>query len=431
MQNSTGYSRPGPRTLLSAALTAWLAIHHVPPASAAVDLVEVVTGLTQPVAVANAGDGSGRLFVLERAGRVRIVDAGGDLLPTPFLDVDADVLSNFSERGLLGLAFHPDYASNGRFYVYYTVDAGPGDPLSDGDSVLEEVTVSADPDVADPTTRRVVLTVAQPDWNHNGGQLAFGPDGYLYLALGDGGGGGDTYGNGQNRASLLGAILRLDVDGDDFPADDGRNYAIPPDNPFVSDPAGADEIWAWGLRNPWRFSFDRCTGDMFIGDVGQNVYEEIDLQRAGTPGGVNWGWNQCEGMHPYAGSGAICGTDADGFEPPILEYTHGGSPFRCSVTGGYRYRGTLQPELAGRYLYGDYCAGTIWAAAEGTDGSWSASVVSQSGVDISAFGEGEDGELYLAAYDTGRIYHVVDTVDAVFVDGLECGLSAWNEVVTQ
>ncbi len=426
MQKATSPSSQAQVSVATAVLAASLSLHPAPPVSAAVDLVEVTGGLSQPVAVANAGDGSGRLFVLERAGRVRIVDAGGSLLPTPFLDIDADVLSNFSERGLLGIAFHPDYAVNGRFFVYYTVDAGAGDPLDDGDSVLEELTVSADPDLADPASRRVILTAAQPDWNHNGGQLAFGPDGYLYLALGDGGGSGDTYGNGQNRASLLGAILRLDVDGDDFPGDDSRNYAIPPDNPFVSDPTGADEIWSWGLRNPWRFSFDRCTGDMFIGDVGQNVYEEIDLQRAGTLGGVNWGWNECEGMHPFAGSGAICGTDADGFAPPILEYTHGGSPFRCSVTGGYRYRGNLQPELAGLYLYGDYCAGTVWAAAEAPDGTWSESVLVQGGPDISAFGEGEDGELYLAGYDTGRIYHIVDTVDGLFVDGLECGLSAWS-----
>lgn len=405
----------------------------VPTAAAAVIPVEFAAGLTAPIGIVNPGDGSGRLFVLERSGTVRIVTADGTLLPTPFLDLTADVLDNYSERGLLGIAFHPDYSNNGRFYVYYTVDvpAGGGGILEDGDSVFEEVTVSAaDPNVADPASRRVILTAAQPAWNHNGGQLAFGPDGYLYIGLGDGGGGGDTYGNGQNRATILATILRIDVDGDDFPADPDRNYAIPADNPFVGDPAGADEIWAWGLRNPWRFSFDRCTGDLFIGDVGQNLFEEIDLQRAGTPGGVNWGWNECEALHPYGGSGAICDSDAGGFAPPIHEYAHNVSPFGCSVTGGYRYRGSRQPELDGVYVFSDYCAGRIWGASENSDTSWSVATLFDAGFDVTTFGEDEAGEVYVAAYNTGRIYRLEDTSDTVFFDGFECATTgAWSAAV--
>ena len=259
------------------------------PSGTTIQLQQVVSGLNLPVTVENAGDGSGRIFIVQQTGQIRIL-SGGTLLPTPFLNISA-LVSCCGEQGLLGLAFHPDYANNGFFYVNYTNVAG--------DTVVARYEVSAtDPNVADPNSAQTVLTQDQPFSNHNGGQLAFGPDGYLYIALGDGGSGGDPQDNGQNLNTWLGKLLRVDVNGDDFPGDPNRNYAVPPDNPFVGI-AGLDEIWAYGLRNPWRCTFDRVTGDLFIADVGQNAWEEINFQPASSGGGENYGWDVLEGAHCF------------------------------------------------------------------------------------------------------------------------------------
>ena len=255
-----------------------------------IQLEQVAFGFTSPVTVTNADDGSGRLFIVQQPGQVLIL-INGTILPTPFLDI-SDLVSCCGEQSLLGLAFHPDYANNGFFYVDYTDNAG--------NTVVARYTVSAkDPNVGDPDSAYAILTQAQPFPNHNGGQITFGPDGYLYIALGDGGSGGDPQENGQNLQTWLGKILRVDINSDGFPGDPNRNYAVPPDNPFVGDPNALDEIWAYGVRNPWRFSFDRETGDLFIADVGQNSWEEIDFQPAASTGGENYGWDVLEGMHCF------------------------------------------------------------------------------------------------------------------------------------
>jgi hypothetical protein len=374
------------------------------------------SGLDRPVAIAHAGDGSGRVFVVEQEGRIRIHD-GTQLLPDPFLDISGEV-SCCGERGLLGLAFHPDYPDNGWFFVYYTDLAG--------DTVVERFGVSGgDSDLADASSGVTVLTVIQPASNHNGGHLAFGIDGMLYVALGDGGGAGDPFGNGQDPGSWLGSILRIEVDGDDFPEDDERTYGVPADNPFVGVPGAAEEIWVWGLRNPWRFSFDRLNGDLFIGDVGQGSSEEIDYQPASSSGGENWGWPCYEGSLSY--DLRACGPASD-YAFPILEYSHGEG---CSVTAGIRYWGSAICSLRGTYLYGDYCSGTIWGAQRSGIG-WTQQIVLSTALNISTFGEDEDGELYVAhhAGTVGAVYRIVDSaaLDVVFCDGFESGgVAAWVE----
>jgi glucose/arabinose dehydrogenase len=279
----------------------------------------------------------------------------------------------------LGLAFHPDYAQNGYFYVNYTD--------LNGDTVVSRFETSPDPNLADADSERVLLRISQPYANHNGGMLAFGSDGYLYIGTGDGGSGGDPQGNAQNSDSLLGKILRLDVDS-------GEPYTIPNGNA----PVGQPEIWAVGLRNPWRFSFDRATGDLFIGDVGQNQWEEIHFMPRGILGGVNLGWDYYEGTHAYEGD-----PPADtSFLPPILEYSHDGG--NCSVTGGYVYRGSL-PEWQGVYLFGDYCSGTVWMALPDISGTWRAEEAFRLPVRLASFGEDEKGELY-AVDLSGDIYRL-------------------------
>ncbi|HEV8717484.1 MAG TPA: PQQ-dependent sugar dehydrogenase, partial [Candidatus Binatia bacterium] len=293
------------------------------------------------------------------------------------------------ERGLLGLAFHPRYRSNGLFYVNYT--------NTQGNTVIACYQVSKNPNVADPQSARVLLTIRQPFSNHNGGQLQFGPDGYLYIGTGDGGSGGDPQNNGQSLRTLLGKILRIDVNR-------GFRYAIPRDNPFVREPEARREIWAFGFRNPWRFSFDRLTGDMFIGDVGQAQWEEIDFQRASSKGGENYGWRLMEGKHCFNPS---TNCNPGRLTLPILEYSHS---LGCAVTGGYRYRGTQLPQLFGSYLYGDLCTGLIWKATKANNGQWITTVLLDSPYVITTFGEDEDGELYLAHYAqnaTGAIYRFV------------------------
>lgn len=328
----------------------------------------IASGLTRPVDVRSARDGSGRLFVIEKYGAIRIFKDGA-LLPQPFINIDDRVNDTSNEMGLLGLAFHPDFERNGFFYVNYT---GSG-----GHTRISRF--QANGDTADPNSEKVLLIVDQPFPNHNGGAVVFGPDGYLYLGLGDGGAAGDPFKNGQNTRSLLGKILRIDVN-------NGDPYAIPADNPF------GNEVWAYGLRNPWRISFDRATGDLWIGDVGQNALEEIDFLPASSPGGVNFGWSIMEGSRGYDG-------DPDpSLTLPVAEYSH---EFGCSVTGGYVYRGSM-PEWNGIYFYGDYCSGIIWGLIR-LNGQWQSQVLFEAGVTITSFGEDEAGEVYLAS-DNGSLY---------------------------
>lgn len=352
----------------------------------------IASGFTQPVQVTHAGDGTRRLFVVEQTGAIKIVQ-GGQVLATPFLDISAGITC-CRERGLLGLAFHPDYERNGFLYVNYT-------RISDGATVVARYSVSSDPNRANPNSASTLLTVAQPYANHNGGQLLFGPDGYLYIGMGDGGSGGDPQGNGQDKNTLLGAMLRIDVDG-------GEPYTNPPDNPYVG-AVGADEIWAIGLRNPWRFSFDRATGDLYIGDVGQGDWEEISYQAAGTPGGLNFGWRCREGAHAYTSSPPCDDpTYLAGLTDPIAEYPHTEGR---SVTGGFVYRGTRYPALVGRYFFADYVEGKIWSMMKtGTSpDTWSKPELElDTALNISAFGEDEDGELYVVSYADGTIRRLAD-----------------------
>jgi len=331
----------------------------------------IASGLHRPVDIQSANDGSGRLFIIEKAGDIRIYD-NGQLLDAPFLDITDRVNASGNEMGLLGLTFHPDYKQNGFFYVNYTG--------ADGNTRISRFHASEN--VADSQSENVLLVVKQPFQNHNGGALAFGPDGYLYAGLGDGGSAGDPQKNGQNTETLLGKILRIDVN-------KGDKYSIPSDNPF------GNEVWAYGLRNPWRFSFDRATGDLWIGDVGQDKWEEIDYLPAGSGGGTNFGWSVMEGNHGYNGQ------PQSGMYTPVAEYSHaeGG----CSVTGGYVYRGMI-PEWNGIYIYGDYCSGKVWALIQ-SDGQSQSQVMFETGVTITSFGQDESGEIYLAS-DNGNIYHL-------------------------
>ncbi|MHC1742634.1 MAG: sorbosone dehydrogenase family protein [Syntrophobacteraceae bacterium] len=347
----------------------------------------IATGLSTPVSITHAGDGSGRLFLVLQDGRILIHD-GGQVLPTPFLDLRSKVSScagGCGERGLLGLAFHPDYAANGTFFVHYTNRAGT--------SLVARYQVSADPSLANPRSGRTLLSVRQPFANHNGGQLQFGPDGYLYIGLGDGGSGGDPGNRAQNRRMLLGKILRINVNG-------AARYAIPPDNPFAAVRGARREIWALGLRNPWRFSFDRLTGDLYVADVGQNALEEVNFQPAGSPGGQNYGWRLMEGNQCF---NPAAGCNDGSLTPPVLEYDHGTG---CSVTGGYVYRGSAIPALAGQYLYGDFCSGLIWGAQFSPVAGWSTTVLHDSAFLISTFGEDQEGELYVADYGAGNIFRI-------------------------
>lgn len=348
----------------------------------------ITEGLQQPTFLTHAFDE--RLFVIEQIGRIRIIE-NGQLLETPFLDITDRVGSFGSEQGLLGLAFHPRYAEEGDagtgiFYVNYTD--------YNGDTHLSRFNVLADdPYRADPESEVDFLTVDQPYPNHNGGMLAFGPDGYLYAGLGDGGSANDPLGAGQSLTTLLGKILRLDVDSEP----DG--YTIPPTNPFTGTADGQPEIWAYGLRNPWRFSFDRQTGDLFIADVGQNQWEEVNFQPVDSPGGENYGWNVMEGAHCFQGD--TC--DQSGLSLPIFEYQH---PQGCSISGGYIYRGAMLPQMSGNYFVADYCQGTIWRLF--SDGErWQADVVLESDLIIPSFGEDVNGELYVLNYGMGGIYRLV------------------------
>jgi len=342
---------------------------------------QVAGGLDSPIGLATARDGSGRLFVLEKPGRIRIIQ-GGQLLPDPFLDNTDRVGSGGSEQGLLGLAFDPQYTHNGYFYVNYTDQ--------NGDTSISRFQVTGDPNRADPGSEKVLLRQAQPFPNHNGGEVTFGPDGMLYLGLGDGGSAGDPHGNGQNTNTWLGKILRIDVS-------KGDPYAIPPGNPFVSG-GGKAEVWAYGLRNPWRFSFDRKTGDLYIADVGQDLWEEVDFLPAGSGAGTNFGWAFREGKHRFKGAPPASANLVD----PVAEYSHADGG--CSVTGGFVYRGAALPEWQGVYLYGDYCSGKIWGLLRKGD-QWSNQMLYDSDFSITSFGEDEAGEVYLVDY-SGGIYRL-------------------------
>ena len=350
--------------------------------------VPVASGLSQPVLVTNAGDGSGRLFVLERVGRVRVITNTGSLLPTSFLDLTSIVGSSGSEEGLLGLAFHPNYESNGLFFVSYTDTSG--------NLVLAKYSVSSDSNVANPASAVIVLTISHPNnANHNGGMLAFGNDGYLYWSTGDGGGAGDVPNNAQNINILLGKILRLDVNS-------GSPYSIPSDNPFVGVSNTRGEIWGYGFRNPWRFSFDRATQDMYVGDVGQGSREEIDFEPSASSGGLNYGWRVMEGSLCFNPSS---GCDTSGKVFPVAEYNNTGAV--CAVTGGYVYRGSQSVPMTGIYFYGDYCSGEIWGLLQQSPGVWDSDLITDTSFFISSFGEDEAGELYLTDYSTGTVQKIV------------------------
>ena len=353
-------------------------------------LTPVLSGLNQPLFATHAGDGSGRLFIVQRGGKIRIFD-GNALNATPFLDVGSIIKTTGGEQGLLGLAFDPNYATNGYFYITYT-------DQSAGSEVLARYHVSGDPDVADDTSAQILLTVPEPEANHNGGMIAFGPDGYLYFGLGDGGGGGDnhgTIGNGQDTTTLLGKILRLDVS--------TVPYTIPPTNPFYGSATDQEEIWAYGLRNPWRFSFDKTTGDLYIGDVGQGTQEEVDYQPAAFAGGANYGWRIREGNLCYnPSSGCVSPPD---YVAPVATYNH---DVGCSVTGGYVYRGSAFPGLVGVYLFGDYCSGNLWGLVRNASNQWVKTLIKSTGYNISSFAEDEQGELYIVDYG-GQLIHIAET----------------------
>ncbi len=351
------------------------------PDPAAFQWVPVASGFSSPIGIAYAPNSSNLLYIIEQAGTIRILSKG-EILPTPFLDIQAKVDSGSNEQGLLGLAFHPDYKQNGTFFINYTDRKG--------DTTVSRFQVSVDPLLADADSEIPILRVKQPYGNHNGGHLAFGPAGYLYIGLGDGGSANDPEGNAQNLSVLLGKMLRLDID-------NGTAYAIPPDNPY-SDGSGLPEIWFSGLRNPWRYSFDRLTGDLYIGDVGQNQWEEINFVAADTPGGGNFGWDFWEGLHPFEGSPQENIT----FEFPIWEYNH---ELGCSVTGGIIYRGSM-PEWQGIYIYGDFCSGRIWGLLRDEHNVWQNTQLFETNFNIAAFGEDENGEIYLADR-AGGIYNLI------------------------
>ena len=350
------------------------------------------TGLNSPVNIKHAGDD--RLFIAERAGYIEILNTNGSLNPSPFLDINTRVTNNGGEQGLLGIAFHPDYVSNGYFYVNY-IDNSENTVISR----FSRSTVNT----ADPTSELILLTISQPFSNHNGGDMAFGADGYLYISTGDGGSGGDPQDNAQDLTTFLGKILRIDVDN----TDPGKNYAIPNDNPFVSNGTALNEIWAFGLRNPWKFSFDRTTNDLWIADVGQMTYEEINMATPSVSSlGLNYGWRCYEGNSTYNTSGCA---NPSTMTFPIAEYSHSGSGvFKCSITGGYRHRGITQASLNGLYFFADYCSDEI-GVLEQSGMNWTMSFTQQyNGNGWSCFGEDINGELYVAGVDSGNVFKIID-----------------------
>ena len=376
----------------------------------------VASGFELPVHITNAQDGSNRLFVVEQRGRIQILQNSS--IQATFLDISDRVRSPISgggtEEGLLSAAFPPGFGSTkSHFYVYYT--------RKNGDNRVSRFYLSPDPNFADPTSEQVILELPHPTYgNHNGGQLAFGPDGYLYIGTGDGGGGGDPFDNAQNPGVLQGKLLRIDVEltqiqirsesvliylplipnNSTFPPLN-QAYRIPANNPFLVQPGYRGEIWALGLRNPWRFSFDRLTGDIYIADVGQSTWEEVNFQPATSAGGENYGWNIMEGEDCYN----VSTCDSSGLTLPVFSYrTHVDG---CSVTGGFTYRGSNYPGLQGIYYLGDYCSGRIWGM-QNSGSVWINQMLLETTYNISSFGEDESGELYLADRNSGNIYQIIE-----------------------
>ncbi len=365
------------------------------------ELDPFASGFSQPVDIANAGDA--RLFIVEKRGVIHILDADGQRLPQPFLDIDDRVRSAESERGLLGLAFHPNYAENGFFYVNYTDNSG--------NTQISRFKVSeSDPNIADPNSELKILSVDQPFSNHNGGDLAFGPNGYLYIGLGDGGSGNDPQNRSQTRLTLLGKILRIDVD-------KGNPYQIPADNPFADLDDILPEIWALGVRNPWRFSFDRQTGDLWIGDVGQGQFEEINFQPANCAGGQNYGWRCYEGDVTFNTNNCPAASE---LTFPVHTYAHVGNFCGGSVTGGFVYRGSAYPALQGAYVYADFCNGRIWSLRPDGNGGWNnEELLDWVDNDLVAFGESGTGELFVAGISSGNIYRITDANATATLEDLQ------------
>lgn len=363
-----------------------------PTPTTPIDSIGLVTivpgGLQLPLYLTHAGDE--RLFIVEQPGLIRVVE-NGQLLPAPFIDLRDRVGSVGLEQGLLSVAFHPDYAQEGTpgfgaFYVNYTDYSG--------DTQIERFTVSADnPNIADRSSGTVIMSIPQPYINHNGGLLKFGPDGYLYVGVGDGGSANDPLNAGQNPREILGSLLRLDVS-------DASGYAIPADNPFATGADGAPEVWAWGLRNPWRFSFDRLTGDLYIADVGQNMWEEVNFQPATSSGGENYGWSVMEASTCFQSQEC----DQTDLVLPFFEYNH---TLGCSVTGGYVYRGEAFPEMNGNYFLADYCVGRIWRSYPDGNGGWETIELLDTDLVITSFGEDVYGELYVMDRVSGAVYQLV------------------------
>ena len=390
----------------------------LPPVWPDLQLGTPITNANSPVALTHAPDGSGRLFIVERAGRIRIWDGGA--LRT-FLDLRSRVNTNDSggdERGLLALAFSPGYATNGHFYVnYISSNSSPR-----GSTVISRFTVNpANADDGIETSEEVILVIPQPEPNHNGGQINFGPDGYLYIGMGDGGGAGDLHGsvgNGQANDTFLGKMLRIDVEG--LP-DPGLPYAIPADNPFLLDTQVPNEIWAFGLRNPWRWSFDRKTGDMYIADVGQYEWEEVNFIPAASTGGENFQWRRVEGFNTFnSGTPLTKGTSTD----PVFEYDHNAG---SSITGGYVYRGSSFPRMEGIYYFGDYNSGRIWGLQRDPSGNWIDRQLLDTSLNVSSFGEDEAGNLYVASLFTGDIYRLSDTRGETYLQVTEASFTPDGE----
>lgn len=358
-----------------------------------IDIELYASGFSNPVSIKHAGDE--RLFVVEQNGVIKIINADGTVNPIPFLDIDDRVINTGTERGLLGLAFHPNYSSNGYFFVNYI--------NNNGNTVVSRFVANPpDGNTSNPSTEAIFLTITQPYSNHNGGDLAFGNDGYLYISTGDGGSGGDPQNRAQNLNTLLGKMLRVDINS----SQGENNYTIPSDNPFIDNSNALDEIWAYGLRNPWRFSFDRQTNDLWIGDVGEGNIEEINMA-AIAEDALNYGWRCYEGNSVYNNSGC---PNMSALTFPVAQYTHSGSgAFKCSITGGYVYRGSIYTSLVGKYLFADYCSNEIGVL--NFNGSiWEIAFSQQfSGNGWTTFGEALDGELYIAGRDSGNIYHITDS----------------------
>lgn len=360
-----------------------------------IDIEPFATGLNNPTSIKHANDN--RLFVTERAGLIKIIDDSGNLNSSPFLDINDNVSNNGGEQGLLGLAFHPNYSDNGFFYVYYINNLG--------NTVISRFS-RFNSDTANPDSEVILLEIPQPYGNHNGGDIAFGPDGYLYIATGDGGSAGDPGDRSQDLSSLLGKLLRIDVNN----TSGSNNYSIPSDNPFNNVTYAAHEIFAYGLRNPWKFSFDRNTNDLWIADVGQYLYEEINkVSTSEAISGLNFGWRCYEGQEIFDNTGN-CPSNSDALTFPIAVYSHSGNgDFKCSITGGYVYRGSEFPNLNGIYFFADFCSNEIGILSN-TEGSWIITFIdSYPGNGWSSFGEDVNGELYIAGLNSGTIFKIKDT----------------------